>query len=197
MRTPWHATAAALLVGVAWLCAGAAEPAAPTGLEETWADLGTKDPARAEQAMSRLVAQSAAAVRLLGQRLRPVKVPEPRRVARWLATLDSDEFAAREEATRELAQRGEVVEAVLRKALTNHPSPEVRRRLEGLLQKVKAQRLSPPPERLRAVRAVEVLERIGDRAARRLLTALARGAPEAQLTVEAQSALERLTPGGR
>jgi hypothetical protein len=63
------------------------------------------------------------------------------------------------------------------------------------LDKVKGERLAPSPDRLRAVRAVEVLERIDDCAARRLLTALAAGAPEAQLTVEAKSALERLTQG--
>jgi hypothetical protein len=39
-----------------------------------------------------------------------------------------------------------------------------------------------------------VLERIDDCAARRLLANLAAGAPEAQLTVEAKSALDRLNP---
>jgi hypothetical protein len=42
------------------------------------------------------------------------------------------------------------------------------------------------------LRAVEVLERIGNAEARRVLEALAKGAPEARLTREARTSLERL-----
>jgi hypothetical protein len=47
------------------------------------------------------------------------------------------------------------------------------------------------PELRRQVRAVEVLERVGGADARRVLEALARGAPEARLTQEAKAALAR------
>jgi hypothetical protein len=42
------------------------------------------------------------------------------------------------------------------------------------------------------VRAVEVLEQIGNREARQVLADLARGASAAQQTIEAKAALERL-----
>ncbi len=62
-----------------------------------------------------------------------------------------------------------------------------------LLDKLKKDRLHPPADRMRLVRAVEALELIGTQEARRVLRNLARGAPEAQLTLEAKTALERLT----
>lgn len=51
---------------------------------------------------------------------------------------------------------------------------------------------APGAEHLRTPRAVEVPERIGTREARAVLAALAAGAPEADLTRDARSALKRL-----
>ncbi len=45
---------------------------------------------------------------------------------------------------------------------------------------------------MQALRAVEVLERVGTPEARQILEDLARGAPEARLTREAKAALEGL-----
>jgi hypothetical protein len=50
----------------------------------------------------------------------------------------------------------------------------------------------PSGERLRLLRALEVLERAGDAAAREVLARLAKGAAEARLTQEARQSLERL-----
>ena len=49
------------------------------------------------------------------------------------------------------------------------------------------------PERLRMLRALEALERIGTPEARQLLHQLGQGAPEAWLTREAKAGLQRLT----
>jgi WD40 repeat protein len=48
------------------------------------------------------------------------------------------------------------------------------------------------PEEIRGIRAVEVLEHIGNADARQVLEKLAAGAPEAWLTQEAKASLERL-----
>ena len=49
-----------------------------------------------------------------------------------------------------------------------------------------------PAERLRMLRALEVLEKIGSEAAKKHLTSLAGGAPDAWLTCEAKACLHRL-----
>ena len=55
----------------------------------------------------------------------------------------------------------------------------------------------PPPEVLRSLRALEVLEHAGTTEAQQLLETLAKGADGAQLTREAQAALQRLTKTGK
>jgi hypothetical protein len=182
----------ALLVALSYLGASAAELSACEGLEKLWADLGSRDPVTAERVMAQLAARSLQTVPFLRERLRPVSVPDPCRVARWLSELDSDAFATRERATQELEKLAEVAEPALNEALGKSPSLEARRRIKGLLEGVTAERFNPSADRRRAVRGVEVLERVRDAGARELLGILAQGAPKAQLTVEARAALDRL-----
>jgi WD40 repeat protein len=160
-------------------------------LEALWADLAGGDVRRARRAIEGLVAAPTQAVPLLGRRVRPVPPADPRRLGRLIADLDSDRFAAREAASQELARLGEQARPALAKALAGRPPPEARRRIEGLLERPEGGTLAP--EELRALRAVQVLEQVGTREARQVLGALARGAPEARLTREAQSSLGRLT----
>ncbi len=65
----------------------------------------------------------------------------------------------------------------------------MRRRIEALMEKLRA---VTRPEALRALRAVAVLEDIATPEARQLLETLAKGAPEARLTQEAKASLTRL-----
>ncbi len=188
--SPFRWSLAAFLLGGVGLAVAAAAPP-PEPLKQLWAELGTEDPVKAERVMARLVARPAQTVSFLRRHLHPVTV-NAQRVARRLAGLDSDDYATRERATRELESLCEAVEPQLRRALSGKPSPEARRRIERLLKQVRGERLSPSRSRRRAVRAIEVLERIGSAEARRVLKALAHGAPTAALTVEAQAALERL-----
>jgi hypothetical protein len=99
----------------------------------------------------------------------------------------------RDKATRELESLGEVAGPVLQGALRGQPSLEVRRRVERLLELLHEQ--LPTEERLRALRALQVLEHIGTPEARQVLESLAKGAPAARLTREAVASLKRL--GGK
>ena len=78
---------------------------------------------------------------------------------------------------------------VLDKALAAKPLPESKRRLEDLRGQLSGMVLHG--ESLRAVRVVEVLERIGTPEARLVVQALAEGAPGALLTTSAQAARKR------
>jgi hypothetical protein len=83
----------------------------------------------------------------------------------------------------------ELAEPALREALKKGPSAELKRRVEALLERLDD--VESAPERLQAFRAVEVLERIGSPAARKVLEELAKGAPHARLTREARASLQR------
>jgi RNA polymerase sigma factor (sigma-70 family) len=158
-------------------------------LESLWESLAGADSIRAYEAILTLTAVAGPSVRFFQDRLRPAKAD--RRIEQLLADLDSENFQVRTGATAQLKDLGESAESALRRVLAGDPSPEVRRRVEQLLNAL--QHLSPPPETLRAVRAVEVLEHIATPEARQLLHKLAEGTAEARLTREAKAALERLS----
>jgi hypothetical protein len=107
-----------------------------------------------------------------------------------VADLDADAFAVREKASQELEQLGPAAEPALLKALQDKPAPELRQRVESLLKRLETD--TPSAERLRSLRALEVLEHLGTPEARATLEALAKGAVGAWLTEEARLACERL-----
>jgi hypothetical protein len=164
-------------------------PANPTAaqLEQLWADLGSEGHT-AYRAVLDLIGAPASAVRLLKERVRPASV-DPVRLDRLLRDLDHDEFEVRDRASRELEILGKSIQLFLTEAQRSS-SPEVRRRIELLLTAMKLPTVSG--ELLRAVRSIEVLERIGTEEARAVLRSLAGGSPELRLTQEAKAALERL-----
>jgi hypothetical protein len=124
--------------------------------------------------------------------LQPTASADAKRVDRLIVDLSSDQFAVRAQASEELEKLGEAATAACRKALANEPSPELRRRLEMLLEKQEQERKLPSPPRLRMLRALEALELAGTSGSRQLLQKLADGASEAYMTQEAKAAVERL-----
>jgi hypothetical protein len=156
-------------------------------LDALWERLAG-DAADADAALRELAACPEQAAELAGRLLKPAAKDRTERIARLLRQLDSDTFAERERAEASLAELGEDAAEALGAALDGEPSAEVRRRAERLLERL---REGPPaPERLRALRAVQLLEWIGSPAARRTLEALADGAPGAERTRAARAALE-------
>jgi HEAT repeat protein len=115
---------------------------------------------------------------------------DAQQVRRWIADLDSNQFAVRAAAVKELEKLGEQAVPALRQALAGQPSAELRKQAETLLGGLS--RVSSP-EVLQRLRAIQVLERIGSPEARQVLERLAGGAPAARETRDARAALERLS----
>jgi RNA polymerase sigma factor (sigma-70 family) len=165
---------------------------APTELESLWNDLGDGEADKSFQAMCKLETGCRQTVSFLQVRLRPVGPVPKARILQLLAELDSDSFAVREKATQELEKLGELAIPAMHKALVGTPSAEVQRRLERLLESARRAALLHSPERLRSIRALEVLEQIGTPEAQEVLKALAKGVAGVWLTEEARAARERL-----
>ncbi len=167
-------------------------PLADGEAEKLWTDLGSTSPSTARAAVERLVGHPEAAVALLAKRFRPA--PADPKLNALMNDLDSDEFAVREEATRKLRAYGARAEGTLRRTLAQAPSVELRRRIENIMAEMSPPLLQLPlsGERLRGVRAIEVLERAGNTAARQLLLLWTEQTDDVQLAVEARMALERL-----
>jgi hypothetical protein len=159
-------------------------------LAELWADLSSEDAPRAYAAVWRMVEARDAAVALLQRQIQIVPQPEKKQLHQLIADLDSETFAVREKAHKELQRLGTAAWPALREAMEKEPSPEFRRRAEKLLDP--SIEFSSSPDELRQERALHVLERIGSPESRSVLKKLATGAPEARLTREAKAALERL-----
>jgi hypothetical protein len=126
------------------------------------------------------------------ERLHPTLEADPRIVASWIDELDSAKFSQREKAYNELEKLGEGAGRFYREALVRNPSPEVRRQLDRLMEKLKQGKRILSPKYLQIERANEVLELAASPDARKLLENLAAGAPEARLTQHAKASLQRL-----
>jgi hypothetical protein len=162
----------------------------PEDFEHCWEALRSADAARGHRAVWQLVAAGDGAVERIQRRLKPAAPVESETLAKWLARLDSKSFAERGQAEQRLREL-DAARPVLRKVLARGElSLEARRRLEGVLEWM----VDPAagPERLRAWRALQVLEQIGTPRARALLEALAAGVQESHLTQQARQALRRL-----
>jgi dipeptidyl aminopeptidase/acylaminoacyl peptidase len=155
-------------------------------LAALWADLDGMGAARAYQAIGTLAAAPEQALAWLRGKLRPVAAADAGRTAKLLAALDNQRFAVREKAQKELAGLGAAVEVALRRALKKDLTPETRLRVERLLAEIER------AQRLRGLRALELLEQIATPEARKMVAALANGEPEAWLTQEAKGSLRRL-----
>jgi RNA polymerase sigma factor (sigma-70 family) len=163
-------------------------PATPDESNQCWTDLANADAAAAFRAIRRLIAAHDAAIVLLRDHLKPAAAVDAKQVKEWIEKLDSPKFAERQVAAKELEAVADRAADQLRTALSETKSPEVRRALQAIADRLDA----ATPESLRALRAVEVLEQIATPAAREHLKSLAGGAAGATLTRAAAEALTRL-----
>lgn len=159
-------------------------------LESLWADLGRPDAKAAFQALGELAAVPEDALSYLRGQLQPCPPVKADFISALIADLNHDRYPVREKATQDLQRLEGQAAAALNKALDGKLPPESAKRIQSILDKLD----SPvtDPEKLRALRAVEVLERIGTTQAMEVLQYLEQGAPGARLTREAQEARLRL-----
>lgn len=163
-------------------------------IEKRWSDLASPDAARAYRAIWILVDAGGQVLPFIREHLprtERVATANAERMSELVAELDSDQFAKREKATEELEQIGKPAEGPLRKLLSGRHSAEAALRATYLLENLKAPLLTT--QRLRSLRTIELLERIGTREARRLVQELAEGPADARLTREAKASLDRLS----
>ena len=114
----------------------------------------------------------------------------PEKIRQLIADLDSRKFQTREKASEALRAAGSSVVSELKKTLEKEISLEVRVRISRVLHTIEAQKRKP--SQLRQLRAIEVLENIGDKESLKLLQGLAKGGKDLALTKEAKAALQRL-----
>ncbi len=164
--------------------------AASGSLETAWQNLAAREAGKSFQSEGRFLAAPAEAVKLFAAKIKPVEPLNPGRVRRLLADLGSAKFADRAAAAKALQALDQRARPYLEKALTSAASAEVRVRVKKILDQ--HQRAAPTPDQLRRIRAVMVLELIGDGASQGLLKRWAGGPAGALLTTEAAAALKRL-----
>jgi hypothetical protein len=122
--------------------------------------------------------------------LQPESVVAAATITKLIEQLDSDEFKVRQKAKTDLMTVGDQALPYVAKELARKIPLEVRQNLVAMQAKLAPGGMTG--ERLRLVRAIEVLERMGSMEARQLLQTLADGPPGALATAHAQAALQRL-----
>jgi hypothetical protein len=157
-------------------------------LERLWRELSDDDAARAYRAFWTLANAPDQGVAFVAKRLAwPKSAEAAGQVRAWIRQLDADDFRAREEATRELADHMEAAAGLLADELELTASPEVRRRVEQLLARAK----EGGGDDRRVSEAVRMLKYADTAEARRALAEFAKGEESAPLTRAAKAALEK------
>jgi hypothetical protein len=158
-------------------------------LADYWRDLKDEDAKRAHQAICTLAQYPSDAVPYLSQSLTLGRAPDDQVITRLIGGLDDDDFDKRERASAELGRLGRAAGVGLRRALDGKPSPEARQRLTELLRRIEE---LYGADRIRMIRAIETLERIGTPDAQEVLERL-RTSGDWPGAEEADAALERLS----
>jgi hypothetical protein len=155
-----------------------------------WAGLADADAKAAFAAIGLLRANPAEAIPFLSQRVQVPAAPSKETFAGLLKPLDSPRFAEREKAQKELTCIAELATTELAEAIKATAAAEVRERLAKVLKSIETM----TPERLRLIRACEVLEGIAAPAAINVLRTWSAGPEGSRLTIEAKESLQRVAP---
>ena len=159
-------------------------------LQKLWADLGSTNFFHAHKAHLGMAATPEKTVAFLKEHLAPIPISEDKRIRKWVNYLDNPEIILRELAVVEMKKLGKAGELALQERLKTKVSLEGKRRIEALLESL--QETPPSEEERRALRGIQVLQRIGSPEARKLLEDISQGSPLALQTLKAREALRRV-----
>jgi WD40 repeat protein len=163
----------------------------PKDLEAYWGYLASEDAATAYKARNIFISGAAHSVSWLQEKAKAFPPTDLSHLAESMKNLDSEKFETRMAAVDELVHLGVWAGPTVRKAMNPDSVSENARRLaKDILDKI----TTPPPECLREVRTLEVLEHIGTPEARKALEIIAKGTGLRQ--DEARACLERLRKRG-
>ena len=129
-------------------------------LTTLWADLAKPDGEKADAAWRKLGAAGDSLVPFVRQQIRSIAVPafDAKPIEKLVAELDSDTFATRERATRDLTAMGELAIVPLQRQLEKDLPFEANKRIHLILEKIGQTPLTP--ERVRVLEAIELLENL-------------------------------------
>jgi hypothetical protein len=133
-----------------------------------------RDPVAANEAVWALAATGDAGAAFLSERVDALPDSWKRQVQTWIQRLDDSDWRVREQATQRLASMTSRVEPLLRRAMEQTDSLEVRARLQSLLQALADAPANEPGHTAAASRLVRCLEAIGTAKARQVLDEVGR-----------------------
>jgi HEAT repeat protein len=145
------------------------------------------------KAAKKMAANPKEAVPFLRERLRRAVHAESQ-AQRFITMLDSPQFQVREKGTKGLQKLGPDAAFALQLALRNQSlSLEARRRIEGLLAKIKAGGTALPDSEPRSVLlSISILAEINSNETLQILRELAQGPNDSTVARQARAALNRL-----
>src|SRR5262249_17386350 len=127
-------------------------------LEGLWQDLSLRDVKKSSSATRMLVRARKESVPFLRDKLKaPPANADDKRIVKWIAELDDEEFDIREQAFRALDKIGETAVKHLQKA-RDSGSAEAKKRVEALLKSRGIEDGSITPGQLRLIRVIRILE---------------------------------------
>ncbi len=158
-------------------------------LAEGWLELRDADPANAYRAALAFSTDTRRAAQFLSEHLRQ-KNPNTDRFVRLIRDLDAESFEVREKAQAEIEASLNLAVAALLRARNTALSPEVRRRIALLLDKWPG--MNVDFHEMRALRGVELIERLGGTDGTAALEVLSQIQGWSLLEQETREALERV-----
>jgi hypothetical protein len=166
----------------------------PMPLADAWEALDSLDARTAYRAIGAMSGDPVRAREVIRTGFRGT-ADEQKKIRRWIAELDHDEFRVREAARRSLIKAGLRAAAEINDPGRKKLGTEGEERIKQILEAYDQQGVHIPEsglfgEALRMVRAVRVLETIGGRESRAVLEEMAKGPADSPVTKEAKAALE-------